>query len=312
LHAAGDALLKSAGTAPGCVALVDGLAYGAFSEALLARLAPMPLVALVHHPLGLETGLAPPQSAALIESERRALARASHIVTTSRATAKTLTEMFGIEAARITCAEPGVDRYERARGAPAGAPLHIVSAGAVTARKGFDILVEALHPLRDLGWRATIAGSLDRDPAEAARVRQRIAAHGLDCCLSLTGALDESALHAVYASGDIFALATHYEGYGMVFSEAMAHGLPVVCSGAGAVEDTVPPAAGLHVPAGDAPAFTAALRRMITDDAFRRACADAAWLHARSLPDWAETARRVSHALAGAVRMAAATGEETA
>lgn len=295
LRAAGDALL-AARAGGETVALIDGLAFGAFTAELLARLG-MPIVALVHHPLGLETGLSPETAASLIASERRALASTLHVVTSSHATSRTLQSLMHVPEQRITVAEPGIDRALRGTGARAGEPLNVVSAGAVTPRKGFCVLVDALHRVRDLDWRATIAGALDRDPAEAARVLARVRELDLGHRVHFAGALADEALSALYGSGDIFALATHYEGYGMVFSEAMARGLPIVCSGAGAVSDTVPPNAGLHVPAGDVGAFADALRRMISDEEFRWRCAQAAYTHAQTLPGWDQTARNVAGAI---------------
>jgi glycosyltransferase involved in cell wall biosynthesis len=120
---------------------------------------------------------------------------------------------------------------------------------------------------------------------------------GLEDRIRFTGPLSEAEVARLYNEADIFALASYYEGYGMVFAEAMARGLPIVCSGAGAVRDTVPAEAGLHVEAGDPQAFAAALRRMLDDAPFRQACAEAAYAHAQSLPDWNETARIVSAAV---------------
>jgi glycosyltransferase involved in cell wall biosynthesis len=92
-------------------------------------------------------------------------------------------------------------------------------------------------------------------------------------------------------------LPSRYEGYGMVFTEAMARGLPIVACAAGAVPTTVPREAGLLVPPDDAAALAEALRRLLDDPAERRERGEAAIDHARALPSWNDTARRVAEAI---------------
>jgi glycosyltransferase involved in cell wall biosynthesis len=103
-------------------------------------------------------------------------------------------------------------------------------------------------------------------------------------------------LFAAYQGADIFCLPSRYEGYGMVAAEAMAHGLPVVVSAAGALPEAVGDA-GLLVPPDDAPALAASLTRLLDDraEADRRAAASHA--RAQSLPGWDVTARIISDAL---------------
>jgi len=276
------------------IALIDGLAYGALPQDLIAHVA-APIVALVHHPLGLETGLTPQDSARLIETERRALSFARRVVATSETTANTLQQDFGVPAERLSVAVPGTERAERASGG--GAVPHLLGVGAVVPRKGFDVLVEALARLTDRPWRCTIAGSIDRDPATAQSLRAQIAGAGLAERVTLTGALEASALDALYDGADIFVLPSRYEGYGMAFTEAMARGLPIVAAAAGAVPATVPRAAGLLVPPDDAPALAEALCALLDDESLRRRLGDGAYAHAQSLPGWDDTAKHVADAI---------------
>jgi len=277
--------------------LIDGLAYGAMPDVAEAEAARLDLVALVHHPLARETGLTEAQQRALAASERRALQQARAVICTSATTARTLVADYGLAASRVSVAPPGTDPASTTHATRAGLGVRLLSVGTVTPRKGHDLLVEALARLPGPGWSCTIAGSLDRDPAMVADVRRRIAAHKLGDRIVLVGEVAD--MGALYAAADLFVLPSRYEGYGMVFAEALQHGLPVIGTATGAIPEVVPPTAGLLVPPDDPLALAAALERLITDPAERRLLADGAVRAARGLPRWADTARLVAAVLQG-------------
>ncbi len=295
-----------AGVPPHRVAMIDGLAYGAMSEDVIAH-SRAPILALVHHPLGLESGLPKADSERLLAGERRALRLARQIVATSQTTADTLVDLMGCSRADITIAEPGTERAARAIGSTDG-PTRLVSVGSVVPRKGFDVLVAALARLRDLPWVLIIAGSLDRDGRTATALREQIAAAGLADRITLTGAVNEAQLGELYAAADLFVLASRYEGYGMVFAEAMARGLPIIATAGGAVAATVPATAGLVVPAGDIEALSDALRMLMRDHCLRARLSDGAFAHAQHLPTWDDTAARVALAIRRAAGAATPEG----
>ncbi len=277
------------------VLLIDGLAFGALTEEILSAVA-APIVVILHHPLGLETGLDPEISNDLIASERAALRHARHIIVTSPSIAETLPKLSFAPPPPITVAEPGTERAARAVGGHGR--CEILSVGSLIPRKGHDVLVEALASLQRLNWNATIIGSAGRDPEFADRLKERIAALGLQGRISLKGAMSKDDLYRHYHHTDIFALPSRYEGYGMVFAEALARGLPIVAARAGAVPGTVPANAGILVEPDDAPALGTALERLIIDEALRKQLSDAAWSHAQSLPRWEDTVRKVAQVVA--------------
>ena len=276
------------------ILLIDGLAGGAMPPALIASL-PQRVLALVHHPLGLEAGLPPTRAGWLLANERAVLAACDGAIVTSRATARLLAADFAVEPARIAVAEPGADRAPRASGG--GPPFRLLSVGAVSERKAYPLLVAALAALSDLDWRLTIAGSLSLSPEAAAALRAAVAASDLADRIDLAGAPDDAGLAALYGQADLFVAPSLYEGYGMALAEALARGLPIVASSGGAAAETLPDGAALKVPPGDVPALTAALAQVMTDDGLRRAMADAAWAAAAALPAWDDTARTVADAI---------------
>jgi glycosyltransferase involved in cell wall biosynthesis len=275
--------------------VIDGLAFGVLPEAAAALHRTHQVVALVHHPLALETGLSEHESEALLESERAALASTRHVITTSPWTADLLVERFGVDRERLTIILPGTDPAPFARGNDT--PLSLLSVGAIGPRKSFDLLVEALAPLADRPWRLTIAGDRDRDPAATARLDALIAKHGLRGRIEVPGTISAEQLEALYATADLFVLASRFEGYGMAFAEALAHGLPVIGTTGGATPSTVPASAGRLVAPGDVAALTGALRELIEDADRRRVLAAGARAAAAQLPTWEESGARFSDLL---------------
>jgi len=280
--------------------LIDGLAYGALPADALAAIN-APLIALCHHPLGLETGLDAGRAAALIASERAALGEAGAVITTSRRTAETLAKDFAVPTGKLHIAPPGTDPAPQAAGSGAAEPA-LLTVGALSPRKGHDVLIAALAALADLPWRLTIVGP-PADPHTAGALAAQIAEAGLSERVHLAGPADDDALAAAYDGADLFVLASRYEGYGMAFTEAMAHGLPVVGCDTGAVAEATRGAALLVPP--DAPgALSKALRPLIEGAEARAALGAACRDAARGLPRWHDTAAAVAAAVAGVIAKA--------
>lgn len=266
--------------------LIDGLAYGTLPSDMLTALPHKP-IALCHHPLGLETGLSKANKDRMIATERANLALARHVIVTSDATKRTLLEMFGLEDSAVTVAPPGLDEAPVARGS-GGTPV-LFTVGSLTRRKGHDVLVDALARLADLDWRAVWVGPVDRDPDWAAGIHAQIQTAGLGSRIEIRGAVDAPTLNDAYHSADIFVLPSRYEGYGMVFDEAMMRGLPVVACTTGAVPDVVPPEAGVLAPPDDPAALAEFIETLLNDLPRRAAMGTHARKHATTLPGWADT-----------------------
>ena len=275
------------------IVVVDGLALGVLPETARAL---RRLLALVHHPLAVESGISKEQAESLRGSEQSALSAARHVVVTSAATAHQLSSHYGVPAERMTVVRPGSDPVPPAP-RRADNTVRLLSVGAVVPRKGYDVLIAALATLPDLQWSLTIAGDCTRNPKAAAQLKVDIERHGLGSRVAVLGAVPAQQLGELYAEADIFALASRYEGYGMAYAEAIAHGVPVVGTNAGAIPGTVPPDAGLLVAPDDASAFASALRRLIGSADERRRFADAARNAAAQLPTWPESAKLFARAL---------------
>jgi len=278
-----------------CPIVLDGLAFGALPEAGALRSRP-PLIALVHQPLALESSLDTAQADIFRESERDALAAAACVVVTSEATGRIMVADYSVPSQRLSVVRPGNDPVPPARGSN-DALVRLLSVGSIVPGKGYDLLVAALAAIADLPWQLTIAGDRTRNLAAAARLDADISAHGLGERVAVLGAVPPERILELYSASDIFVLASRFEGYGMALAEAIAHGLPVVSTTAGAIPDTIPAGAGLLVPPNDVAAFAQALRRLIGDRAERRRLAINARVAAAQLPTWQDSARLFAGAI---------------
>ncbi|KIC44934.1 glycosyltransferase family 4 protein [Tateyamaria sp. ANG-S1] len=274
--------------------ILDGLVFGAIDPDGLAAVQ-APVIAMIHHPLGLETGLSHDRAAFLLQNETAAIRRADHIIAPSPETSRVLTERFGAKPGSITCAPPGFDRPPVARQI-AETPL-VLSVGLIAPRKGHDILLSALALIQELPWRAEIVGGV-HDPAYAEALRRQSTELGLDRRVTFAGEIDDDTLISRMNSASIFALATRYEGYGMVLSEAMLFGLPIVTCDAGAVATTVGDGA-IVVPKEDPAAFADALAQLLSNPSAAEALGQSALEQSKILPRWEDTAKVFAHVIVG-------------
>lgn len=286
-------------TPTGMVVVVDGLVASACPEAMIAASRRLRTVVLVHLPLGVDGGLA--------ERDREAagLRACAAVVTTSEWTCRWLVESYRLAPARVHVALPGVDAVRVGpiqRHRDAGSRLLCV--GAVTPEKGQDVLVAALADVASRAWRCDCVGPLTRAPEFVASLGRSILDTGLGERVQLVGPRTGTALGAAYADADLLVLPSRTETYGMVITEALAHGLPVLASDVGGVPEALGAGAhgtrpGLLVPAGDVAAFAWSLRRWLDDPVLRRVLRASARRRRSELTGWEHTAARVARVLEG-------------
>ncbi|MGN9908642.1 glycosyltransferase [Phytohabitans sp. LJ34] len=235
----------------GGLTLLDGLVACAAPEVVVPASARLRVAVLVHLPLVDEAG-----DADLDARERQTLRAAAAVIATSDGAARRLTTLHGLD--QVHVAAPGVDPAPLSTGTGAGSRLLCVA--AVTPRKAQDLLVAALATLPDVDWTCTVVGALDRDPAYAARVTA--AAAELDGRVTFTGPLAGADLDARYAAADLLVLPSHAETYGMVVTEALARGVPVLATEVGGVPEALgwAPSAGPPALAPPAPTRSGARR----------------------------------------------------
>lgn len=265
--------------------VIDGLGLPAF-EPLLDALERRGAVGLIHHPTALEHGNPGPVRDALRVAEQAIFPRLGRLVATSNVTARRLAPEFGADPARIGVVEPGTDPAPRSAGS-SGPGCAILAIGTLIPRKGHDVLLRALGTLPDLDWTLTIAGA-PRDKVHADGLVALAEELGIAQRVTFAGEVTDMA--PLWARADLFALATHWEGYGMAAAEALARGIPVAITAGGAIAEVVPVGAGVISPPGDVVSLGKAMRRAIFDTELRAEMADAAWQAGQRLPRWEDRA----------------------
>jgi glycosyltransferase involved in cell wall biosynthesis len=260
--------------------LVDGLIASAVPEILGPHATRLRLVILVHLPLE-------------NDAEGAALRAADAVAVTSQWSRGRLLELYSLSPERVHVATPGVDLTALASGSASGRELLCVA--AVTVHKGHEVLASALAELGDLSWHCVCVGSLTREPELVKR---------LPDYLGLAGPLTGQDLDAAYARADLLVLPSRGETYGMVVTEALARGIPVLATNAGGVPEALGHAPdgsrpGLLTGPGDASALASALRLWLTNPATRQRLRTSAQARRGTLTGWAETSARVAKVLDG-------------
>jgi glycosyltransferase involved in cell wall biosynthesis len=281
--------------------VIDGLAFGVLPAAAASLHQRNPLIALVHQPLALESGLSLADANKFRASERTALEFARRVIATSPSIGNLLTMDYGVPAEHITVARPGSDPVAPAVGSRDGV-VRLLAVGSVVPGKGYDVLIAALTTLTDLPWQLKIAGDTGRDRATAAKIEDDIARFKLTDRIALLGAVAPARLAELYRAADLFVLASRFESYGMAYAEALAYGLPTIGTTAGAIPETLPGESAILVKPDDAAALAHALRRLIADSNERQKISSAARVAAVRLPTWRDSAALFAGAIEAATK----------
>jgi glycosyltransferase involved in cell wall biosynthesis len=214
-------------------------------------------------------------------------------------------------AAQVRAVLPGQDltvirngvrfaRFQQSAPMPVKSGPTVLASGGVKRRKGTHLLVAALAQVRQQvpGVQLVVTGRQD-DAAYLAQVVDQIAALGLDDCVHLVGQIPEEELLGWYQHADVFALPSltvggRFEGFGLVFLEASACGLPVIgTTGSGVEEAMIAGETGLLVPQDDPAALADAITRLLADSALRTRMGVAGRAYAQT-QDWLAVAAHVA------------------
>lgn len=268
--------------------VLDGLVGSVCAtEIRAARARGASIALLVHLPLPAETGLSDDDRRRLAAAEAEAVAAASTVLATSHWAADSVGDRY--ERA-VTPVLPGAVRRPLAEGSD---PPRLLMLGSLTTRKNHLVVLRALADLTDLPWSLDLVGP-DGDATPPIRSMLENEAVPRDR-VQVSGALTGTALEEVWHRTDLLLLPSLAETFGLVVTEALAHGLPaMVSAGTGAVEALSggrtddPP--GCSLDPRDPLGWASALREWLTDDALRRRWSTAARERRAALRTWDDAA----------------------
>lgn len=216
-----------------------------------------------------ERGIVRRQLAMLAVLERINARRAPLVLTTSDYCRRQIGRHYGVPAQRVKLLPEGIEladwqaRLAAAATGPAAEPT-ILCVARQYPRKHIADLLRAMAHLRrrQPAARLLIVG----DGPEHGRLRALAGELGLGAAAQFSGALPDAEMAHVYRRSRIFCLPSVQEGFGIVFLEAMAAGLPIVATTAAAIPEVVPQRqAGILVPPGDVTSLAAALDELLSE-----------------------------------------------
>jgi glycosyltransferase involved in cell wall biosynthesis len=260
--------------------VIDALARIAVCPHLDLWRASRPVVALVH------------ELPSVAEGERgyeEPLLRSDRLVAVSDHGREVLLDR-GIEEGRIHVVEPGFDGVptDDVTYAERAGSLRVLCVAQWIPRKEILTLVEAWTLNERPGAVLQLVGETDADREYATRVRTAIDA-APSGSIVVSGRVDDAALAGAYAAADVFVLVSRYEGYGIVYAEALARGLPIIACNIGPVPELVGRGAAILIHPDDRVALSAALDLLLGDAALRATMSRAALRRASSLRRWEDT-----------------------
>lgn len=279
---------------------VQSLGYGL----LLIRAGGMPVVANIHHPLAVDRRNAVMQAKSLREKVRWimfypffmqnvVMKRIDRIITGSNHSAQSILQVFGVPASHVEIIHDGVDTdtFRPLEGVEKR-PNGILFVGNSEDRnKGARYLVEALHILqREIDFHLTF---VDRPREELRLVPSLVKRWGLQSRVTFTGRVSTEELVRLYNGAEILVSPSVYEGFGLPAAEAMACGVPVVSTTAGALPEVVAHGeTGWLAPPGNAAALADGIRLLMADPELRKRMGAAGRQRMMERFTWRETARK--------------------
>lgn len=302
--------------------LLDSLLFSQLDLTTVRHMARRrPLGLLYHHMPSMEPGLSSRERLSRTGDEIRMLRLCSLVIAPSNYVARTVRGRFarrGLRPPSIAVVHPGVspaqpnrsgaldDLREPDSRADAVKPIRILTVANLHPRKAHHRLLTALERLAHFAWRWDIVGSHEPAPEYAEYFYQRIRRSSVAERIEVHGVVSPRRVQELYAEADLFALASRFETFGMVFIEAASNSVPSVAEAVGGIPEAVSHReSGLLCRAGTP--IERPLAALLGSPRRRRELSLGARRFSATLPDWEKQAARFSGALMRFFRSGSAT-----
>ena len=270
-----------------------------FLNRALRRTHSIPVVSIVHH-LRASESAAGPRRVLARAVERAYLRTADGFVFNSAATRRAVQDLSGKWKPGVVV-QPAGDRLgcrvsedEAASRAASPGPLQVLFVGNLIPRKGLLTLLTALAAMAPERWRLSVIGSRAADPGHARKVDAFVEERGLRDNVHVADHIDDRSLAGELRAHHVLAVPSRYEGFGIVYLEAMGNGVVPIGTRAGGASEIIEHGAnGFLVPPGDHRALAGILDRLAADRAYLSDLARAARTRFSAFPGWEQQMGRI-------------------
>ena len=257
----------------------------------------VPLVSIVHHLRSNEAY--PPLALAIYRWVERVYLRSVDAVVCNSYPTLGAAQALAGRPLRSLVAWPGAERQRQriqpeqvsVRAKEPG-PLRLLYLGAITPRKGLDVLLRALDRFPRGSLRLTVVGETERDPGFARHMLER--SRQLAVPVEFLGPLPDDRLDRLFTSHQVLVVPSWHEGFGIGYLEAMGFGLACLASASGGAADLVRDGAeGFLIPPGDDLKLAEALGQLHSDRSLLARMGQAGLERARKHPTWETTSAAI-------------------
>lgn len=266
----------------GACVVVDSIALASLHQIVQEFGGRLKFLGLIHLPVSYD--ISSGVHGKLAKEELQALHHMERLIVTGRFTFDLLCNA-GLNRKKIMIVEPGTENFPR-KTRYKFIPSELLCIANYSAVKAQDILIRGLSMLTAWNWTMDLYGDMEREPGYTTAIRSLIQQLKMENRIFMHGIADRHKISEIFLHADLFVLPSLFESYGMVLTESLTHGIPVVTTTAGNIPDTIPKGMGLLTEPANAGQLADAIRSLFVDPAKYSALCSAASQYYRQVRSW--------------------------